>query len=133
MIVYGIEVEPYTDEEFIAWADSREWVLAKTMPSIPHFYTVSFRKGTWEEARERPEVQDYARALATIRENHTHQKRWGKKVWAYYTAGEYIYWAAPGEPNPTKDYHHLNRTYKNVHRVNALREEMIGARRNGSG
>ena len=131
MKVYGHEVEPYTDEEFVAWAESRYWKLAKTMPNIPHFYTINYKNGTYEQVKDTQEVHDYYRAIATIRERGGDDTWWkGRrpKLWRYYVAGGYKYWACPYDRDPPQDHHHLNRTYADEEMVKDLREQLTGHR-----
>ena len=129
MKVYTFEVEPYTTaDEFIEWAGTREWKFARTMAQIPHFYTVAYRTPTFREAVEqsgphsRQKLTQYMRALATIRAYYSYTERWGTNEWAYFTCGDYKYWAGKADSYWAKDHHHLNRTYADERLVALVRE-----------
>jgi hypothetical protein len=75
-----------TPEGFRAFVDAAPFRFAKTMPTVPHFYTLR---------REHPGPEGQAAfgaAVQFIRE-HGYRGRWGRHVHDYYEPGDgYVYW-----------------------------------------
>jgi hypothetical protein len=71
-----------------AFVETQEWIFAKTMPTIPHFYVVRGRKGCAEEDWD---------AMATYIREHGYRAQWtapnGKlMINTYLELGKWKYW-----------------------------------------
>jgi hypothetical protein len=69
--------------EFDAWVAASSWQFAKTMPQIPHEYTLR---------KKAPDELAFERAVAFIRERGW-QKRWRRYHHHYWNAGAWKYWS----------------------------------------
>jgi hypothetical protein len=70
--------EDFDPERFV---ESAPWRFAKTMPHIPHWYTV----------RGQTPDEDFEAFVNYIRK-HGYRARWGRRVNTYYELGEWKYW-----------------------------------------
>jgi hypothetical protein len=67
--------------------DRLTFKFAKTMPQIPHFYTV----------RTAENEADFVALFHTIRQNGL-DERWGRRTFRYWYAGDgFKYWAMPDD------------------------------------
>jgi hypothetical protein len=62
---------------------SIEYTFAKSMPKIPHWYTLEKK---WTDKELYQKVVDFINA-------NGYQKRFFNRVYTYYNVGEYKYWA----------------------------------------
>lgn len=70
------------EDEFRAWVAAGEWVFAKTMPDMPHWYTL-------REARQNDEA--FNLAVQFVRENGRFGHWYGKPR-RYYDLDGFTYW-----------------------------------------
>src|SRR5262245_19402164 len=77
---------PSSAEEFIAAAG---WTFAKSMPTIPHFYTV---RGKHTGGVDPPPVEWHDWFVAFIAE-HGYLAQWGRRTFTYLHVGPWKYWA----------------------------------------
>ncbi len=66
---------------FAGWVNGQSWVTAKTMPDIPHEYTVVF----WRDV-------EAARAAGRFIRSVGYRARWRRQVKPYYDHGPHRYW-----------------------------------------
>jgi hypothetical protein len=71
-----------TQERVHQLLDSVEWKFAKTMPWIPHFYTLKMK---WTDQEDFYNVVRYLRAYSVT-------ETFGKKQYDYYYYNGYKYW-----------------------------------------
>jgi hypothetical protein len=68
--------------QFCAWVEGSPWQFAKTMPKVPHEYTLR---------RKQADELAFEQAVQFIRE-HGWRKRWGRYHHHYWNAGAWKYW-----------------------------------------
>ena len=88
-------IEGFSHDDFVTFIRSVPWRFAKTMPQMPHEYTLR------KQARERGLESKFESAVRLIREAG-YRQRYGSKVYTYYDVedGEgtaWQYWTM-GEP-----------------------------------
>ena len=110
-------LEPFTQGEFGEWAATREWRFAKTMPHIPHYYTM--RK--WSDQPPYIQEQGFERAITTVRKLGVDPERWGRYIWVYYHHQGYKYWTTPDDKQGLVTV--LNRTFSLDALVDVVRQD----------
>lgn len=70
-----------TESEFRRFIESVEWRYAKTMPTMPHYYTL----------RAKCDSDQFVAAVVFIRE-HGQTERYRNKPYIYYYLDGYRYW-----------------------------------------
>tara|TARA_R110001592_G_scaffold60039_2_gene182510 strand:+ start:1039 stop:1683 length:645 start_codon:yes stop_codon:yes gene_type:complete len=78
---------------------SNVWHFAKTMPTIPHWYT---------RGREWYSLDEFAEAIDLINKNGV-STEWNKKIYKYYYLGDYKYWTMEEENLPSHKHILINR------------------------
>lgn len=70
-----------THERFETFIEGSRWIFAKTMPQIPHEYTL----------RKHADEAEFEAAVAFIRE-HGYRARWGRYNHTYFDVDGWQYW-----------------------------------------
>lgn len=94
-----MSVFPMTEEQFVDWIEAHPWKFAKTMPQIPHFYTLRYT------ARDADEFES---AVQFIRDNG-YTGRFGRTDYRYYDVNGWKYWTMGA---PIKETILVNRAEK---------------------
>lgn len=71
-----------TPESVQACLEAHSWTFAKTMPKVPHFYTL---RKHWKGPLEFEAVVQWMR-------DHGKVMKWGRYVRPYFDAGPFRYW-----------------------------------------
>jgi len=80
-------------ERFPAFVEAAEWTFAKTMPRIPHWYTVRGRTAP-------PDEQWFTWAVAYLQEVGE-PRRFGRRVFRYVILDGWRYWTMGYPPRET--------------------------------
>lgn len=73
------------EQEIIKIIETLQWKFAKSMPQMPHWYTV--------RQKNNPELNEmYEKLYYYIRDNH-YEKKFYRKTYKYCDIGDYMYWA----------------------------------------
>jgi hypothetical protein len=79
-------------EKFKRFIEANEWIFAKTMPEVPHCYTLKHK------ADDKDEFIEFANY---IKDNGI-QMKWGPYQRPYLDIGDYRYWVMDKNPNDAK-------------------------------
>jgi len=82
-------INTLTLEEMTAAVKAQNWIFAKTMPTIPHWYCLR-RNFVDQDLFFR--MVDYIKAYHVVEE-------WNNRYYKYVYIGEYKYWASDGKKN----------------------------------
>ena len=80
-----------TEDEFREWVAAGEWKFAKTMPEIPHWYTLR---------EERQDDERFSLAVKFVYDNGR-LGHWYGRARRYYDLDGFTYWAMNEPPGET--------------------------------
>ncbi len=78
----SVTTDRMTDAEILDFIENSRWKFAKSMPQMPHWYTLRDHAG---------DVPAFERFVMHIR-HHGYKERFGKATYSYLNVGEWKYW-----------------------------------------